>query len=210
MVIRWTMDYGYGQWASGRSVRMLCPIRAVVVVVVFYFFFGFGLLFSFFFYFFFLFVWLLLFVLLTVVSWFVFLRFSLLWLLCLSFVAFVACRCRFHCHSFNFYCAHVLMFCFLIPTNYVNAIHDWYLYVDYLVLLMHSTWWSYEHIDVAHRFIARSLARKKNSMWIEENHAWQMFCMIDGGLSSWYGVDFDFTICIDNIDLNDVEWKTCK
>lgn len=73
------MDYGYGQWASGRSVKMLCPIRAVVVVVVFYFFFGFGLLFYFFFLFcFFLFVWLLLFVLLTVVSWFVFLRFSLL------------------------------------------------------------------------------------------------------------------------------------
>lgn len=39
MVIRWTMDYGYGQWASGRSVKMLCPIRAVVVVVVVFFFF---------------------------------------------------------------------------------------------------------------------------------------------------------------------------
>lgn len=77
--------------------------------------------------------------------WFLFLLgFSLLWLLCLSIVAFLACRCRFHCHSFNSHCAHVLMFCLLIPTNYVNAIHDWYLYVDYLVLLMHSRWWSYE------------------------------------------------------------------
>lgn len=38
MVIRWTMDYGYGQWASGRSVKMLCPIRAVVVVRFFFFF----------------------------------------------------------------------------------------------------------------------------------------------------------------------------
>lgn len=49
MVIRWTMVYGYGQWASGRSVKMLCPIRAVVVFR--FFFFGFGLLFSLFFYF---------------------------------------------------------------------------------------------------------------------------------------------------------------
>lgn len=80
MVIRWTMDYGYGQWASGRSVKMLCPIRAVVVVVVFYFFLVlvYYFLFFFLFCFFFLFVWLLLFVLLTVVSWFVFFRFSLL------------------------------------------------------------------------------------------------------------------------------------
>lgn len=50
MVIRWTMVYGYGQWASGRSVKMLCPTRAVVVFW-FFFFFGFGLLFSLFFYF---------------------------------------------------------------------------------------------------------------------------------------------------------------
>lgn len=52
MVIRWTMDYGYGQWASGRSMKMLSPFRAVVIVVVvfrfFLFFFFFGLLFSFF------------------------------------------------------------------------------------------------------------------------------------------------------------------
>lgn len=45
MVIRWTMDYGYGQWASGRSVKMLCPIRAVVVFGFFFFWFRFTIFF---------------------------------------------------------------------------------------------------------------------------------------------------------------------
>lgn len=46
----WAMDYGYGQWASGRTMKMLCPFRAVVIVVVVFrfFLFFFGLLFSFF------------------------------------------------------------------------------------------------------------------------------------------------------------------
>lgn len=68
---------------------------------------------------------------------------------------------------FNFYFTHVLRFCLLIPTNYVNTLFmiDIYVYVDYLVLSMHSRWWPNEHWRCSS--VNRTLTRSQEELYVD-------------------------------------------